>query len=247
MKTINRILLKPLQFILLMTIASTSIYLYGEVPENGSLVIKKCQDFNITGDGTSVEWKKTDWVDLTQQGPEKSPYITQSKVLYSETGIYFLFDCVDMKLSSSLTGDFQNIYTEDVVEIFLWTDEKFPLYFEYELSPLNYELPIIIPNFNGKFYGWQPWHYEGERKTSHATSVTGGEKVSNGTVTRWKAEFFIPYKLLVPLNNVPPVSGTKWRANMYRIDYDKGTTHFAWQKIVKSFHEYNNFGTFIFE
>ena len=83
--------------------------------------------------------------------------------------------------------------------------------------------------------------------TQHATSVTGGQKVSGGTVTGWMAEFFIPYKLLVPLNNVPPVSGTKWRANMYRIDYDNGTKYFAWQKIDKGFHEYNHFGTFIFE
>ena len=58
--------------------------------------------------------------------------------------------------------------------------------------------------------------------------------MSGGSVSGWMAEFFIPYKLLVPLNNVPPVSGTKWRANMYRIDYDNGTKYFAWQKIEKA-------------
>jgi len=219
----------------------------GKAPEKGTLVVKKGQDFNVTGDGTSSEWKKTEWIDLLQQGPDKSPYITRAKVLYSETGIYFLFDCVDMKLSATMQEDFQNIFTEDVVEVFLWTDESFPVYFEYELSPLNYELPIIIPNYKGKFYGWQPWHYEGDRRTKHATSVEGGDKVSSGKVNRWKAEIFIPYKLLVPLNNVPPVPGTKWRANMYRIDYDNGTTYFTWQKVLKSFHEFNNYGTFIFE
>jgi hypothetical protein len=213
----------------------------------GSLIVKKCKDFVVTGDGSSSEWAKAQWIDLGQQGPDKSPYTTQAKVLYSETGVYFLYDCVDSKLTATIEGDFQNIFTEDVVEVFLWPDESFPVYFEYELSPLNYELPIIIPNYNGKFYGWQPWHYEGERRTKHATSVTGGEKKSGAKVDGWKAEFFIPYKLLVPLNKVPPVSGTKWRANMYRIDYDKGTTYFTWQKVSKSFHEYNNYGTFIFE
>jgi len=221
--------------------------IFSQTAEKGSLIVKKCQDFNVSGDGSSSEWDKTQWVDLKQQGPDKSPYITQAKVLWSETGIYFLFDCVDMKLTATLEGDFQNIFTEDVVEVFLWPDESFPVYFEYELSPLNYELPIIIPNYNGKFYGWLPWHYEGDRRTKHATSVTGGEKVSGGKVDRWKAEFYIPYKLLTPLNNVPPVSGTKWRANMYRIDYDNGTTYFTWQKVVRSFHEFNNYGTFIFE
>ena len=133
------------------------------------------------------------------------------------------------------------------MEVFLWPDESVPVYFEYEVSPLNYELPILVPNMNDRFYGWKPWHYEGDRRTKHATSVTGGEKIGGGKVDRWKAEFYIPYKLLAPLNNVPPASGTKWRANMYRIDYDNGTTYFTWQKVVKSFHEFNNYGTFIFE
>lgn len=216
-------------------------------PEPGSLTVKKCGDFQITGNGTSENWKNTGWIDIARQGAGPSVYTTKAKVLYSDTGIYFLFNCEDKKLTATLQGDFLDLYNEDVVEVFLWPDESFPVYFEYELSPLNYELPIMVPNYRGKFFGWRPWHYEGDRMTRHATATTGGEKISGGTVTGWSAEFFIPYKLLVPLNNVPPVSGTKWRANMYRIDYDNGTTHFAWQKIDRSFHEYNHFGTFIFE
>lgn len=216
-------------------------------PDPGSITIKKSKDFKVTGDGQSENWSKTEWINLNQQGPDKSAYSTRVKVLYSETGIYFLYDCVDTKLTATLKGDFLDLYNEDVVEFFLWPDESFPVYFEYELSPLNYELPIIIPNYQGKFYGWQPWHYEGDRRTQHATTTTGGEKISGGAVSGWKAEIFVPYKLLVPLNNVPPVSGTKWRANMYRIDYDNGSTYFTWQKISSSFHEYNNYGTFIFE
>jgi hypothetical protein len=216
-------------------------------PATGSVTVKKCQDFKVTGDGTSDKWKLTEWLNVTQQGSSPAIYQTKVKVLYSQTGIYFLFTCEDKKLTATLKSDFLDLYNEDVVEVFLWTDESFPVYFEYELSPLNYELPIMIPNYKGTFYGWQPWHYEGERKTQHATSVSGGEKSSGSAVSGWMAEIFIPYKLLTPLNNVPPVSGTKWRANMYRIDYDNGTTHFAWQKITRSFHEFNNYGTFVFE
>jgi Carbohydrate family 9 binding domain-like len=216
-------------------------------PEPGSITVKKCQDFKITGDGRSDNWKSTGWVNVVQQGSDPSVYQTKVKVLYSGTGIYFLFDCEDKKLTSTMRADNLDLYNEDVVEVFLWTDENFPVYFEYELSPLNFELPIIVPNNKGTFFGWLPWHYEGEKKTQHETTAIGGKKESGSIVKGWIAEFFIPYKLLAPLNQVPPVSGTKWRANMYRIDYDNGATHFAWQKITKSFHEYNNFGTFVFE
>jgi hypothetical protein len=216
-------------------------------PEPGSVTVRRCADFKVTGDGSAAAWKSAAWLDVSQKGAATTGYATKVKVLYSETGIYFLFKCEDKKLTSTLKGDFLDLYNEDVVEVFLWPDETFPVYFEYEVSPLNYELPIIIPNYKGTFYGWRPWHYEGERLTQHETSVTGGEKVSGASVSGWMAEMFIPYKLLAPLNNVPPAPGMKWRANMYRIDYDNGTKHFAWQKIDRSFHEYNHFGTFIFE
>lgn len=212
-----------------------------------SVTIKKSQDFEVTGSGSSENWNHAEWINLVQQDQNTSLYKTKVKVLYSETGIYFLFNCEDKKLTSTMKADNLNLWEEDVVEVFLWTDEDFPVYFEYELSPLNYELPIIVPNYKGTFLGWLPWHYEGDRRTQHATSVMDGNKVSGGTVSCWIAEFFIPFKLLAPLNQVPPVSGTRWRANMYRIDYDSGAAHFAWQKTNRSFHEFNKFGTFIFE
>jgi hypothetical protein len=213
----------------------------------GSVLVRKCTDFTVTGDGKSENWSSTNWIMLGRQDQGKVDYRTRAKVLYSETGIYFLFDCEDRKLTSTLKADNLDLYTEDVVEVFLWTGENFPVYFEYEISPLDFELPIIIPNNRGTFLGWLPWKYEGDRRVRHATSVKGGMKESGAAVKGWMAEFFIPYRLLTPLGNVPPVSGTKWRANMYRIDYDQGPTHFSWQKTSGSFHEYQKFGTFIFE
>jgi hypothetical protein len=232
-------------FFLFPGIKNTEVSATGIGPD--SVIINRCNDFKITGNGSSDAWANTEWINLAQQETKASTYNTKVKVLYSEKGIYFLFNCEDKKLTSVIKADYQNLWEEDVVEVFLWTDENFPVYFEYELSPFNYELPIMVPNNKGKFLGWLPWHYEGERKTLHATNVTGGNLVSGGAITGWTAEFFIPYKLLTPLSNVPPEAGTKWRANMYRIDYDNGETSFAWQKTAETFHEYNKFGTFIFK
>jgi hypothetical protein len=213
----------------------------------GIVTVKKTDDFQISGTGSAGNWENTEWINIPQRRQRPETYETKTKVLYSETGIYFLFDCEDKKLISTITDDFEDLWYEDVVEVFLWPEERFPVYFEYEVSPMNYELPIIVPNDNGTFYGWRPWHYEGERKTRHETSVRGGKKESGADISGWVAEFFIPYALLTPLPSVPPKSGTKWRANMYRIDYDQGTTTFSWQETRKTFHDYERFGTFIFE
>lgn len=240
MKNFRNVLIVMLSFFIAEGISA-------QIDKAATLTVKKTDDFEVTGDGSDATWENTSWVSLPQRKPDTRFYDTKAKVLYSETGIYFLFDCQDKKLNSTIKKDNEDLWEEDVVEVFLWTDESFPVYFEYELSPLNYELPIMVPNNKGTFFGWLPWHYEGERKTRHATSVRGGKKESGAAVSAWMAEIFIPYKLLAPLQNVPPKSGTKWRANLYRIDHDNGTATYSWQKTDKTFHEYNKFGTFIFE
>lgn len=225
----------------------TTFSTYFAMGQTDVLSITKTVDFEIDGKGSHSAWQQTDWVNLMMRG-EGPVQDTRTKVLYSATGIYFLFQCDDQVLTATLTEDFTDLYNEDVVEVFLWTEEEYPFYFEYELSPLNYELPIMVPNREGDFFGWLPWHYEGERLTRHATAVTGGPKESMASIRQWTAEFFIPYALLKPLGNIPPTAGSRWRANMYRIDYDQDTPrYYMWQPTSGNFHQYQKFGTFLFE
>ncbi|MCA9213460.1 MAG: carbohydrate-binding family 9-like protein [Planctomycetales bacterium] len=210
--------------------------------------VKKTQDFHVTGDGSNPAWKNADWIPLNKREGGNHEYMARFKVLYSDTGIYFLMNGTDKVLTATMQNDFDDLWNEDVFEVFLWTDEQHPIYFEYEISPLNKELPIIIPNFDGKFLGWRPWHYEGDRKTKKAVKILGGEAKSGASIEGWSAEVFFPYALLNPLQNVPPKSGTRWRANVYRVDYDdKKTTQWDWARVGTSFHEYKKFGTLVFE
>ena len=216
---------------------------HGYSQQAGTLGIKHTVDFDISGDGTDKAWNATPWFPLTKFKGTAS-YITQAKLLYSDKGIYALYSCRDKKITATLKEDFADLYKEDVVEIFFWTDQSTRLYFEYELSPLNYELAILVPNFNGDFFGWRPWHYEGNRKTSHKTSIV---KNKEGGVEGWTAEFFIPYTLLKPLLNVPPRKGTEWRMNLYRIDYDEQYTSWTWKPVKSNFHDIDSYGTVVFD
>ena len=169
-------------------------------------------------------------------------------MLYSTTGLYVLMEAEDSAITATLNEDFLDLWNEDVFEFFLWPDERDPAYFEYEISPLGYELPILVPHFEDRFLGWQPRHYEGPRKTQKATTVTGGVKQSGARIKGWRAEVFVPYALLKPLRNVPPKPGTQWRANFYRVDYDDSqTTAWDWARVGPSFHEHHKFGTLVFE
>jgi hypothetical protein len=137
---------------------------------------------------------------------------------------------------------------EDVFEFFVWPNEQDPVYFEYEISPLGYELPILVPNFHGKFFGWRPWHYDGERRIKKGTSVRGGKKETGAEISGWRAEIFMPFELLKPLRNVPPKPGMTWRANFYRMDYDdRPTKSWDWSRVGPSFHEFQKLGTLEFQ
>lgn len=212
------------------------------------LIIKKTMDFELDGKGSAVEWVSTQWQSLSVVNGN-STYKTQAKTLYSDKGIYFLVKCEDNILTCTLESDLSYLFNEDVVEVFLWPDESQTLYFEYEISPLGYELPILVPNHKGNFLGWLPWLYEGGRKVRKATSVTGGQKSPMAEVEGWVSEFFIPYAILQGMGNAQPVSGSSWRANIYRIDYDNGnTTQWAWcPDTGPAFHQFRDFGTFVFE
>jgi hypothetical protein len=211
-------------------------------------VLSRTSDFALSGDGRATAWKKARWLTLSPVGKVRRNYPTRVKVIWSATGMYFLFECADRRLTCTMTEDNDDIFREDVFELFLWTDMSQRTYFEYEVSPLNVELPLFISNNSGPFMGWLPWKYRGERKIRKATSVQGGEQLSMARISGWKAEVFIPFALFTGLGNSPPKKGTEWRANLYRIDYDGGrAAQWAWCTATgPAFHNFRKFGTFVF-
>jgi Carbohydrate family 9 binding domain-like len=215
--------------------------------ERPRVSVRPVGDFEVTGAGDHAAWRQIEWVPLRRREPDGHAYDTRFKTVYSGTGLYFLIEGTDRTLTATINDDFMDLWNEDVFEVFLWPDERYPVYFEYEISPLNHELPILIPNFGGQFLGWRPWHYDRDRLTRKQTAAIGGAKQPRAAIEGWRAEFFIPYALLRPLQNVPPKPGTRWRANVYRMDYDGGTrSQWEWAHVDKGFHEYQRFGDLLF-
>lgn len=229
---------------------------------NEKIIVKRTIDFTVTGDGANNEWNKVEWNIITQRSSavlknehwnisedrlkiNDLQYQTKFKILYSDKGIYCLFQCEDSTITAAIKEDFGFLFNEDVVEAFFWPDTNRSIYFEYELSPLNYELPLIIFNEKGNANGWLPFYYRGERKVVHAVKINNSTPANKRFV--WTAEFFVPYALLSSLKNIPPKSGTKWRANFYRIDYDRQPVFSSWQLTRESYHDPEKFGVLEFE
>jgi len=215
---------------------------------NTSLLVHKCADFSLTGKGDNAEWNKAEWQALNQLDSGVQNYDTKFKILYSEKGIYVLFDGKDQKITTTYQHDFEDLFKADVFEVFFHPDPSAPLYFEYEVNHLNKELVLLIPNFGKGVAGWQPWHYEGARVVQKMVHIEGGKSEAGASITSWRAELFFPFDILSTFPNVPPKSGTTWNANFYRLDYDTGKMiKWAWSPIEHTFHEYKRFGSIQFE
>lgn len=213
------------------------------------LLLPKVGDFEVTGNGDHANWDVAAWQPLTRVGAGTSTYETRAKAVYSSTGIYFLVDCEDRRLTCTMTEDMADLWNEDIVEIFLWPEESHPVYLEYEISPLGHELVLLVSNTGTEYAGWLPWHYRGERKIRKATSVRGGDKLPMAGISGWTSECFIPFALMQGLGNVPPSQGTSWRGNIFRMDYDERPmiSQWAWCPDTKGeFHAFHGFGTLRF-
>jgi hypothetical protein len=215
-----------------------------------STEVKKSQDFIVSGDGSADNWKNTEWVYIRQWGNDDRFRSTKVKILYSETGIYFLFFCEDTRLTATIHADHMRLWEEDVVEVFLAPDAGNWDHFEYELSPLNHELTLFVAKNGNTLTCWLPFYYKENEleKTCHATGIIGGEKRSHANIMGWTAEFYIPFRLLGLFNNVPPRSGTTWRGNIYRVDYDlQPSIDWTWQPVSGSYHNTDEYGILVFE
>jgi len=171
---------------LLLAVAAAALLLQpaarAQRDERPRLTVRPAGDFDVTGAGDNAAWRPAEWVPLRRREPDGHAYDTRFKTVYSGTGLYFLIEGTDRTLTATMNEDFMDLWNEDVFEVFLWTDERYPAYFEYEISPLNHELPILIPNFGGQFLGWRPWHYDHDRLTRKATSIIGGPRQSLASI-----------------------------------------------------------------
>lgn len=204
------------------------------------------EDFKISCDDFESHWRKANWISIKPDRPDDIR-LTLVKSLYSKTGIYFLFFNEDRHPNATKKNDFDSLWVEDVAEVFLWPDTSMSVYFEYEISPLNRELVLIIPNFKMRFSGWIPWNYKGSKRVQHCVRTRKTVQNAEGAFG-WFAQIFIPYETLHPMVAEIPKPGTVWRGNFYRADYDNNrTVEWSWKRTKGTFHEFDVFGRLVFD
>ena len=186
-------------------------------PPDKVLRVPRTDDFEVNGRGDAPAWEKARWEPLHARSADGRGHQTRVKVLYSATGLYVLMDAADRAITATMKEDFLDLWKEDVFEFFLWPDERYPVYFEYEISPLGFELPILIPNFDGKFLGWRPGTTKGPEKPARPPRSPAGR---SSRAPRCPAGR--------PRSSSPTTCSTRWRMSPQSPEPGGGPISIAW-------------------
>jgi len=164
----------------------------------------------LNTDPRSATWKKAASAWMVKDCSKVMDYLdlkTEIKGFWSDTDLYLLFICPYRTLNLFLPPDNdkprRGLWDRDVVEMFLGDDwENIRHYREYEIAPTADWIDLAIDlDHRGQNRGWR----SGWKTTAR---IEEQAKV-------WYAACQIPLKS-VSEKEVKP--GTRWRANLYRID-----------------------------
>ncbi len=158
----------------------------------------------LVADASAAPWLNVSPLRLldavTGHAPKQN---TEVRSLWNDTEWRLLYRIHDTHTWATMTKRDANLYEEEVVEVFLDPIGDLQSYFEIELNPLGTVLDLVLRKNRSGYKGDIAWNCEGLR--------TLVRKHADG----WTAEMAIPF---ASVTNAPPVIGSRWRANFYRID-----------------------------
>jgi hypothetical protein len=167
---------------------------------------------------------------------------TTVSLFHDPERLFVVFDGVDDEVVSTLTAHDSQLYTEDVVEVFL-APETLTSYYEIEISPLGtiFDASVLSPDLDRSTMrvdlSWDP-------PGLHAATRRVVRPRSDRS---WQTVVSIPF---ADLGRSRPVIGERWRGNFYRIDRSRPGDEFtAWRptgRCPPDFHVPSAFGTLIF-
>jgi hypothetical protein len=167
---------------------------------------------------------------------------TEVRAFWTDTDLYLLFVSpyhqLNLWLPADNSKDRLKLWDRDVVEFFLgddWTDIK--RYREFEIAPTGDWVDLAIDINKEKYEADWTSGWQRQGRIDEAKHV-------------WYAAARVPLK---SVSEHPVKPGTKWRANLYRIDglgADPERHFLCWQQTCKPNHDPNhvpeNFGTLVF-
>ena len=170
-------------------------------------------------------------------------YTTTAQLTWDDQHLYVAYKTLDDEIANRFADNDSTLWEGDVVELFVKPKQSDGAYYEFQFAPNK-------ARFDARFTGHRkPTWQEAAKYESGAKYAVALEGTVNdpGADKGWTVEAAIPWSAF-GLDKAP-AAGTKWQANMYRID-SKGTHNMAfmgaWAPVGGDFHNVAGAGTLEF-
>jgi hypothetical protein len=159
---------------------------------------------DLTADADSSPWRDLQTVRLVDAVTARPPNQgTEVRAFWNDDEWRLIFHATDKDPWATMTKRDANLYEEEVVEVFFDPAGDLQSYFEIEVNPLGAVLDLVLRKNRSGYKGDIAWDCEGLRTL--VRKHPGG----------WTTEMAIPF---ASVTNSPPIVGSRWRGNFYRID-----------------------------
>ena len=169
---------------------------------------------------------------------------TEARLLWDDDTLYVGFLSEDPDIATPFFKDDEQLYTSNVVEIFLNPSGDLARYDEIEVAPSN---ALFDASFTGRRQGMDlAW----SSHARHAVHLDGTLNDSRDVDRGWSAELAIPFASLTGMPKPRPQKGDRWRFNLYRLRQGPGQPGEGQAyspPMVGDFHAVDRFATLRFE
>ena len=166
---------------------------------------------------------------------------TDVRLLWDDEHLFVAMRAEDSYLVSRYRNHDDELWHEDVFEIFLDPKADLKNYYELQVNPAGVVFDSFLPEYRKNQNDWT-------RNAVVATQMQGDLGDDEEDDKAWIAELAIPFSAMQAEEMVPPKAGDTWRANFFRIDKMKNKKDFgAWSPPLRGdFHALDRFGMMTF-
>jgi len=220
-------------------------------PDYTYVAVKSKQGINIDGILDETIWSKVETVTLRNNKTGKqvrdSTIMTWAACCYDRQNFYIAFECNDPDIWSTYTERDQQLWKQEVVEVFIDTDNDPATYIEIEVSPSNvlFDSYIVKPA-DIDIDQTAQFNLSGIMTAVH---IQGTLNNKTDRDKKWTVEIAVPFKDMIENSEKVNFKNMQWKINYYRINQDRNDQPgwYAWSPTGSHFHVPSKFGLLKFD
>lgn len=184
-------------------------------------IVKTEQAITIDGKDNETAWSKAPWTrqfnDIKTGKESASIAPTKAKMLWDDQYLYVYAVFPEKHIWASLKEHDSSVFHDHALEIFIDPDGSGQNYMEFQINALEavWDLILTKPYRNGG-KSISDWDIKGLKKAVH---IEGTLNDPSDEDSYWSIELALPFKSLMMGQGRAPRSGTIWRMNLTRVQW----------------------------